>query len=166
MSGLKARRQGGLGEKKRRRAVPAPRAAADADRPAIQRLLRASSLPLTEKGEKLDHFFVHDGDDGSVIGAAGLEVYGCAGLLRSVVVAGPARKQGIAAALIEQVVDRARTQGCKALYLLTLDAEAYFQRFGFEVISRSEAPAAISGSPEFARLCPESAVLMQKKLVG
>ena len=166
MNGFKARSLGGLGEKKRRRAGADPRIAADADRSAIERLLEASSLPLTESDENLDHFFVHEGDGGSVNGVAGLELYGRAGLLRSVVVAGPARRQGIAAALIEQVVDRARTQGCTALYLLTLDAEAYFRRFGFEVISRSEAPAAIRGAPEFAFLCPESAVLMQKKLVG
>ncbi len=166
MGGFKAQSLGGLGEKKRRRSGAVPRAAADADRPAIQRLLRASSLPLTESEEKLDHFFVHEGDDGSIIGVAGLELYGRAGLLRSVVVAASARRQGIAAALIEQVVARAGTQGCTALYLLTLDAELYFQRFGFEVISRGEAPAAIRAAPEFARLCPESAALMQKKLVG
>ncbi len=166
MSGFRARSSGGLGEKKRRRAGVVPRAAADADRPAIDSLLEASSLPLTERGENLEHFFVHEGESGSVIGVAGLELYGRAGLLRSVVVAGPARRQGIAAALIEQIVARARTQGCTALYLLTLDTEMYFRRFGFEVISRSEAPAAIRGAKEFALLCPESAVLMQKKLVA
>ena len=166
MSSFRASSPGGLGEKKRRRAGAGPRTAADADRPAIDSLLEASSLPLTESGENLEHFFVHEDDGGSVIGVAGLELYGRFGLLRSVVVAGPARRQGIAAALIERVVARARTQGCTALYLLTLDAELYFRRFGFEVISRSEAPAAIRAAPEFAVLCPESAALMQKKLVG
>ena len=164
MSGFKALSLGGLGEKKRQRAGAGPRAAADADRSAIERLLKASSLPLTGTEENLGLFFVHEGDDGTVIGAAGLELYGRAGLLRSVVVAGSARRRGIAAALIDQVVARARTEGCKALYLLTLDAEGFFKRFGFEVIARDKAPASIRGSPEFASLCPASAVLMRKRL--
>lgn len=165
MSGDKVRAVGGLGKKRRGPAGAGPRAAAAADRPAIGGLLEASALPPTDTGKNLEQFLVHAGDDGTVLGVAGLELYGSAGLLRSVVVAGPARRQGIAAALVERIVARARTEGCEALYLLTLDAEVYFQRFGFEVISRSEAPAGIRSSPEFARLCPESAVLMRKRLV-
>ena len=165
MNGFKARRSGGLGKNKLRRARPSPRAAADADHPAIERLLEKSSLPLTDTAESLEHFFVHEGDDGSVLGVAGLELYGSTGLLRSVVVTGSARRQGIAAALVERIIARARTNGCKVLYLLTLDAEVYFRRFGFEVISRSEAPEGIRAAPEFARHCPESAVLMRRRLV-
>lgn len=166
MSDSKAQNPGGLGEKKRRRAGAGQRAAAAAERPAIDRLLKNSSLPLTAMDEDLGHFFIHQGDNGTVLGVAGLELYGSAGLLRSVAVTESARRQGIGATLVERVVACARTEGCEALYLLTLDAEVYFQRFGFEVISRSEAPAAIRASAEFARLCPESAVLMWKRIVG
>ena len=166
MNGFKTQRRGGLDESKCRRAGAGPRAAVDTDHPAIERLLENSSLPPTESAENLEHYFVHEGDDGSILGVAGLELYGSAGLLRSVVVAGPARRQGIAAALVELVITRARTKGCNALYLLTLNAEAYFLRFGFEIISRSEAPGGIRGAPEFTLHCPESAVLMRRSFDG
>lgn len=151
-------------DRRQEQAVGAPRAATVANRMAIETLLRESGLPTAGVGENLAHFFVYQGDGGIVLGAAGVELYGNAGLLRSVAVAASVRRRGIAAALIGRIVSRARSEGCDALYLLTLDAEGYFERFGFTVIDRDQAPAAIRGSAEFAALCPASAALMRKRL--
>jgi amino-acid N-acetyltransferase len=52
----------------------------------------------------------------------------------------------------------------KALYLLTIDAAAFFSRLGYQEIARSEAPAAITGTAQFAGLCPSSAHCMRKPL--
>lgn len=140
------------------------RAASAADRGAIEMLLHASALPSGGIDDSLQHFFVCEDIEGGVLGAAGLEVYGNSGLLRSVVVVGSARRRGIAAALVRRAMAHAQSEGCATLYLLTLDAEGYFRRFGFRVVDRENAPAAIRNSAEFATLCPESAVLMFKLL--
>jgi amino-acid N-acetyltransferase len=139
------------------------RPARSADRAAIEALLESSGLPVEGVGEGLDGFWVYV-EDGALLGAVGLELYGTAGLLRSTAVAASATRRGIAAALVEHALAYARKRGCQAVYLLTLDAERYFQRFGFTVTGRDDAPKAIGESPEFTTLCPASAVLMRKIL--
>lgn len=140
------------------------RAARAPDLGAIERLLESSGLPVEGVREGLGGFFVYLDDSGALLGTLGLELYGTAGLLRSVVVAESARRRGIAAALIQRALARAEEEDCQALYLLTLDAVPYFQRFGFATIDRDCAPAEIQGSQEFATLCPASAILMQNIL--
>lgn len=140
------------------------RAAGAADLAAIEGLLEASGLPAEGVADSLAHFFVYEDGGGTLLGAAGLELYGAAGLLRSTVVAESARRRGIAAALIERAVEHAQDNGCRCLYLLTLDAYRYFERFGFGTIGREDAPAVIRGSAEFTTLCPASAVLMRRML--
>ena len=139
------------------------RPARSADLAAIEGLLESSGLPVEGVREAQGHFFVYL-EGGTLLGAVGLELYGTAGLLRSTAVAASARKRGIAAALIERAVAHAREQGCQAVYLLTHDAEGYFQRFGFAIIGRDDAPRAVQGSQEFTALCPASALLMRKLL--
>ncbi len=146
------------------RGLPQPRPARGADLAAVQRLLQSSGLPIEGVREGLKHFLVCRDAEGALLGTVGLEHYGGVALLRSTVVAEPVRRRGVAAALVERAMGRAREQGCRTLYLLTLDADDYFQRFGFAAIDREEAPAEIQASPEFTTLCPDSAVLMRKRL--
>lgn len=141
------------------------RSARGADLPAIERLLDSCGLPLEGVADGLEHFFVCQDADGTPLGAVGLELYAGVALLRSTVVAEAARNQGIAAALVARAVEQAAEQDCREIYLLTLDAEGYFQRFGFAAVDRTAAPATIRGSREFASLCPDSAVLMRKVLI-
>jgi amino-acid N-acetyltransferase len=54
--------------------------------------------------------------------------------------------------------------GINALYLLTMTAEHYFPRFGFETISRDAVPSDIAGTLEFQRACPASATVMARQL--
>jgi amino-acid N-acetyltransferase len=139
------------------------RPARAAERAAIEDLLESSGLPVEGVRQGLDHFLVYV-EGGALLGAVGLELHGSAGLLRSVTVAASARSRGIAAALVQRALTEARARGCLAVYLLTLDAEGYFQRFGFAVTGRDDAPEGIRRSPEFTTLCPASAVLMRKIL--
>ncbi len=50
------------------------------------------------------------------------------------------------------------------LILLTQTAAAFFARYGYQVIGRSEAPADVQGTEEFRSLCPSSAACMAKRL--
>ena len=43
-------------------------------------------------------------------------------------------------------------------------ATAFFERLGFERIERSEAPAELLASAEFARLCPASAICLRRRM--
>lgn len=140
------------------------RKAKGADLPAIEALLEASALPVEGVRDNLVNFFVYENDAGALLGVVGLELYGKAGLLRSTAVVESARGLGIAAKLIDRAVAHAQEKGLSALYLLTLDADGYFKRFGFAPIAREDAPPEIRTSAEFTRLCPDSAMPMKRRL--
>ena len=101
------------------------RAATVGDEQTLAALLSAEGLPAAEFAERSTHFEVIDDGD-AVIAAAGLESHGAAALLRSVVVAPAHRGRGLARRLTELMVERARDLGHESLYLLTMDADAYF----------------------------------------
>lgn len=143
---------------------PAIRIAGADDIAAIRLALRAAGLPAEGVDTDSGTYFVCE-NAGALLGAAGLEIHGDHGLLRSLVVTPGTRRRGIGQRLCRRVMDEAAKRGCAAVYLLTLDAAAYFERLGFEAIPRSDAPPGIRGSREFSALCPASAVLM-RRLVG
>ena len=85
-------------------------------------------------------------------------------LFHSVVVAPAHRGRGLARRLTEQMAERARSLGHESLYLLTMDADAYFAELGFTVTAREDAPEAIRQCRQFREQCPDSAVLMSRTL--
>jgi len=125
-------------------------------------LLGRSELTQQDVGEGWGHYFVVREDDGRVVGVAGLELHGDFGLLRSVAVDEDYRGQGLAAALIEAVLQRAQRVGLRSVYLLTTSARDYFARRGFADVGRDDAPAAIRESWEFKNGCPSTAAFMQR----
>jgi amino-acid N-acetyltransferase len=140
--------------------MPVRTATAD-DLPRIESLLAAAGLPRDGVAEGLAGFLVAE-IDARVVAAAGLERHGEYGLLRSVVVDPACRGQGIAAGLCDALGPRAHAGGMRALYLLTLDAEGYFERLGFAALPRGDVPPEIRASDEFCSLCPDSAVVMRR----
>ena len=123
-------------------------------------LLHRAGLPAEGVVETFGHYVVVR-TDAVVVGAAGLEVCGEDGLLRSVAVEPSFRGQGIGAGLVSGVRDLAVHLGLRGLYLLTTTAPGYFGRYGFSPCPRGEAPAAIGESWEFKTGCPESATFMR-----
>ena len=99
-----------------------------------------------------------------IIGTVALEAAGSCGLLRSLAVLESFRGQGVAGRLVAAAEKSARQMGIQTLYLLTLTAEKYFFKNGFESIERSSAPAGMQDTDEFRRLCPASAVCMKKSI--
>lgn len=135
----------------------------EADAQAILALLEQCSLPTMGVAEHLPSFVVAR-SEGIVVGTSGVEAYDSSGLLRSVAVHPSSRERGLAAVLVEHAASRARRDGLDALYLLTTTAKAYFERRGFGVCPRDEAPPGIRGSWEFRTGCPDSAVFMRRPL--
>lgn len=136
------------------------RAATCDDLPAMAALLGAEGLPTDGVAEGIMHFRLLDNGT-SVIAVAGIEPHGSAALLRSVVVAPAHRGRGLARRLTEHMVQHAGDIGLTALYLLTMDADGYFEGLGFERIGRDQAPDEIRASRQYCEQCPDSAVLMR-----
>jgi amino-acid N-acetyltransferase len=133
------------------------------DRGAVESLLARERLPLEGVAEHFATFIVAEHGE-EVVGAAGLEVYGPYGLVRSVVVAPEVKGQGIGRGLTHQLLAQARARGLEAVYLLTTTAPDFFARLGFERIPREAAPAPLWASAEFQGACPASAIVMRLNL--
>jgi amino-acid N-acetyltransferase len=125
-------------------------------------LLGRSQLTHQDVSEGWGHYFVVREDDGRVIAVAGLEIHGQDGLLRSVAVDGDYRGQGLAASLVEAVLERAARVGLRSVYLLTTTAREYFAQRGFSDCERDTAPQPIRESWEFRTGCPSSASFMKR----
>jgi N-acetylglutamate synthase-like GNAT family acetyltransferase len=133
------------------------------DQAIINRLLADAHLPHDDVAPHLHNFIVATENE-TIAGIIGLEVYEHVGLLRSLVVAPAMRGRGLGQRLCERLFRHARAQGVRHLYLLTLDAGAYFCALGFRHMERASAPAAIQGTRQFEALCPKSATLMVRDL--
>jgi amino-acid N-acetyltransferase len=144
--------------------MPTLRQALPDDWDAVRKLLLASELPVDDLGpDRLDGFLIAE-DDELVVGLIGLEVLGTVGLLRSLVVEKNARRTGLGGKLVGALESAAEAAGIAELWLLTIDAEKFFQRHNYEIVNRERAPDEIRKSDEFSALCPDTAYLMRKSL--
>ena len=133
------------------------------DLAAIERLLLASDLPLDGARDAFATGLVAR-EGGEVVGAAAIEPYGQAGLLRSVAVEQTLRGTGIGRTLVDSSETFARELGIDELYLLTETAEAWFKRRGYLAIEREVVPEPVRGSIEFTTACSSTAVVMWRAL--
>lgn len=147
------------------------RPAQAADRVHIAQLLAGLHLPTDDLEALFDRdpsqFLVaYDPAVGSNVLAGVVGVQECCehALLRSVAVHPEWQRRGLGHQLIERAVAQAESRGVAALYLLTLTAEHYFPRFGFERVARDVVPADIAATHEFVQSCPASAVAMRRPI--
>ena len=139
------------------------RTATAADLPAILELLTTHQLPHAGVQDHLERFVLEFAGQ-QLIGCAGLELYGSAALLRSVAVDATQRSSGLGARLVRAQLEVARGFDATRISLLTTTAEAYFPRFGFGVVPRSELPTELQNSLELRGACPDSAVALHLSL--
>lgn len=100
----------------------------------------------------------------TLVAVVGLECFGDDGLVRSLAVTPEWRGQKLGRDLVAAVESSARQSGVRNLYLLTLTAQEFFAKRGYQVTDRPTLPAHILTSAEFVRLCPASAICMSKRL--
>jgi arsenite methyltransferase len=134
------------------------------DLAAVTSLLSGAALPVEGVADQLEDGFVVVEEKGRLIGAAGLEVYGGSGLLRSVVVHESARGRGLGEQLVRDRTEWARARGLRAVYLLTTTAESWFAARGFARVQRDDVPASVRRSAEFSEICPSTAAAMSVEL--
>lgn len=131
---------------------------------AILALLDEASLPTQDLGNARPVHFWAAECDGRIAAAGGLEQYGDAGLLRSLVVTHAARGTGLGIAIVQTIEDAAAAMGIARLVLLTRTARSFFEHRGYSVIPRETAPDAVRTSAEFRVFCPAPAVCMTKSI--
>lgn len=145
--------------------TPSIRPARVDDWQGIRALLVARDLPIDGAEAHVGDFVVAtSGAPGPVIGVAGMERYAGVGLVRSVAVVDGVATRGLGTALVRALLERAREQGMRELYLLTTTAAGWFPRFGFRVVRREDLPKALGESAELRGACPSTAVAMQLRL--
>lgn len=130
---------------------------------ALILLLKNSNLPTDDLRLEISHlvgFF----DGGELVGCGGFERYEDLALLRSVAVAKGLQGKAIGTRITNFLLQKAREENTKRIYLLTETAQNFFSKRGFTVVNRSEVPEAIKQSSEFSHVCPSSALVMMKKL--
>jgi amino-acid N-acetyltransferase len=140
------------------------RPAGSADLAGVRALLTAAQLPVEGVEDQFGPPYAVAERAGCLVGAAGVEAYGTAGLLRSVVVAAAERGTGLGRALAADRLAWARAQRLEEVYLLTTTAADFFARLGFERVARTDVPAPLLGSREFAAICPSTATVMRLRL--
>lgn len=137
--------------------------AAASDAPAVEALLAGAGLPLEGAAEALATGVVAR-DDAEVVGAAAVERFGDAGLLRSVVVAPERRGAGLGRELVAAAEALARDAGVRELYLVTENAADWFPRLGYAAVPTEQARAVVGGSVEFTMACATTGVTMRRTL--
>ena len=125
-------------------------------------LLQKQKLPIADiDDDKLLYLLKNEE---RVIGTAGLEIFEDCALLRSVSIIKEEQGKGYGNFLNAAIENYAAESGINCMYLLTTTAKHFFDKQGYCVISRDEAPASIKQTAEFTSLCPSSAVVMKKKI--
>lgn len=140
------------------------RPAAEAELSVAQSWLTDAGLPTDDLTS--DHMpgFLFAVENDRPVGMIGLQQFGKTGLLRSLVVDPGVRSGGIGRELVDALEARAFELGVSELWLLTIDADRYFSRLGYEVADRAKVPEVIRNTAEFSSLCPGDAALMKKLL--
>lgn len=126
-------------------------------------LLEEADLLTEDLPDGLGNFLLAK-QDGTLVGVAGLELFGPVGLLRSVAVSPTHHGRGIAGQLVGQLLNDADKQELQEVYLITTTADHYFDRYGFAPVNREQVPEAIQQTRQFSGLCPSSAVVMKRNL--
>jgi len=130
----------------------------------VAALLAAAQLPVSDLRTSRSLNLLGVRDAGRLVGVVGIEVYGEVGLLRSLAVESAHRNAGVGMSLVFDAETWAAGHGVKTLYLLTTTAAGFFAGLGYVAAPRSNAPAAIAATAQFAGLCPASSTFMCKVL--
>ena len=137
------------------------------DREAVIQLLQQAGLPTDDVSSELVATFLaaRESNAADIVGIVGVQPFGNFGLLRSLVVLPALRGAGLGHRLLRAAEQSARDAGVSELWLLTIDADSFFSSHGYNAQGREDAPSVIQSTREFSELCPDDAVLMNKRLL-
>ena len=125
-------------------------------------LLQENKLPVSDLDDTKNLFALVDGD--RVIGTGGLEFFNDCALLRSLSVRKNWQGKGLGKTITRELEQICRARGIPEVYLLTETAEGFFNKEGYEVMDRVDAPLSIKNSSQFTTVCSSTGILMHKKI--
>lgn len=140
------------------------RRASAEDLSAIKTLLAECSLPASDLCEQHMDYFIVLRQGAQIAGCVGLELSGQDALLRSLAIDTRLRGDGLGKRLLEEAEVLARGEGVHNLVLLTTSTARFFEYHGYAHTDRASVPASIRDTPQFAGLCPSSAICLTKSL--
>ena len=142
--------------------APRPFPAQEQDWAAIISLLTSNSLPVEDLGSKIDLFVWKENEQ--LLALGGWEKYGKIALLRSVVMSKENAGKGYGKKWVHALLSICRQAGIEDVYLLATTAAGFFQKLDFQIIQRTQVPNSIKQTTEFSSLCPDSAIVMHKRI--
>ena len=145
----------------RRPPIPTALPLAVWERDGLAAALARAGLPTGDIQSDGPMFWRFENEDVPV-GFGGLQIFGDQALLRSVVTLPPVRNRGIGTAIVATLEAEARIRGCRAMWLVTDQAAAFFRGRGYRAGERSEAPESIREAAAFVH--PQAAAAMMKRL--
>ena len=97
----------------------------------------------------------------AVVGCVAMELYDEAGLLRALATAPERRGEGLGWMLADAALGRARSRGCRRVYLVTESASDFFaEKFGFREVQLSMVDAAVAESSVFRTASPNATAMV------
>ncbi|ACR32958.1 arsenic resistance N-acetyltransferase ArsN2 [Burkholderia glumae] len=126
--------------------------------------LAHAGLPVDDLAESGRRFFEFTTLGGSRVGYGGFEQYGSDVLIRSVTVEPSWRSKGVGRNLVALLLRHAFDAHARVAWLLTTDAQAFFEKAGFKLSSRDTAPAAILATRQAVELCSATAFLLSRPI--
>ena len=128
-------------------------------------------MPTTDLASSGGVYFALFNEHAQAVGYCGYETLEEGGeegiaFIRSCVVPEAGRGKGAGRAMMDALMDRLSDAGLSDLYLLTMDADPFFERFGFKIISRDDAPDAVRATSQFSLEICNGAVLMRRRPGG
>jgi amino-acid N-acetyltransferase len=131
-------------------------------RPTAISLLQENGLPVSDLDDHKHLFTLLLKEE--IVGTGGLEIFKDCTLVRSISVKKKYRGIGLGKLIINELEKICADRNITQLYLFTTTAKSFFDKAGYIVVAREDAPLPIKKSSEFSTVCPSSAVVMKKIL--
>jgi N-acetylglutamate synthase-like GNAT family acetyltransferase len=131
------------------------------DLPSVRDLLDRTQLAYAELEDHVSDLLIVRDPSRAVVGCVSMELYDEAGLLRALATAPERRGEGLGWMLADAALGRARSRGCRRVYLVTENASDFFaEKFGFRAVQMSMVDAAVVESTQFRVASPNATAMV------
>ncbi len=131
------------------------------DSAGMRALLGQTKLDYPDFEKHIDEMLILRDAERRVVGTVAMELYDQAGVLRALATSPDRRGEGLGWMLADAALNRARSRGCRRVYLLTESASDFFaEKFGFRAVSFDLIDALVMESSQFKASVGSNATAM------
>ena len=117
---------------------------------SVEALLARTQLKYPDVASHVGDLLVLRDANGAIAGCVAMELYDEAGLLRALATAPERRGMGFGWMLADNALIRARSRGCRRVFLVTENASDFFaEKLGFKRVERAMVDASVLESSQF-----------------